>query len=129
MTTAKTKTTQHLSFALGGQLRGVYFYAMKNEFEIEVEKKANELWKKFYLKHQDYNDEKYGWIVSSVNEKLSKKIIIELIDEILDANKKCAYTIDYVNTTHAMELDAKVRSEISNFVIFWNMVKEEIKSK
>ena len=25
MTTAKTKTTQHLSFALGGQSRGVFF--------------------------------------------------------------------------------------------------------
>lgn len=31
MTTAKTKTTQHLSFALGGQLRGVYLYGQVAE--------------------------------------------------------------------------------------------------
>ena len=88
--------------------------------------KANELWKKFYLKHQDYNDEKYGWIISVVNEKLSKKIIFELIEEIIEANKKCSYTIDYTNTLHAIELDAKVRAEIHSFVFYWQEVKTEI---
>lgn len=88
--------------------------------------KADELWNKFYLKHQDYNDEKYGWIVSAINEKLSKKIIFQLIEEILEANKKCAYTIDYTNTSHAIELDAKVRAEIFSFVFYWQEVKKEI---
>jgi hypothetical protein len=99
---------------------------MKSDFDISVEKKAEELWNKFYLKHKDYNDEKIGWIVAVIDKELSKKIIFDLIDEILDANKKCAYTIDYTNTTHAIELDAKVRAEISNFVIFWNSVKNII---
>jgi hypothetical protein len=101
---------------------------MKSEWDISVEKKADELWNKFYLKHQDYDDEKYGWIVAAINEKLSKKIIFDLIDEIVDANKKLAYTIDYTNTTHAMELDAEVRAKIGLFVMFWNCVKKEIEN-
>ena len=101
---------------------------MKNEWDISVEKKAEELWNKFYLKHKDYNDEKIGWIVAIIDKGLSKKIIFDLIDEIIDANKKCAYTIDYINTTHAMELDAKVRAEIGLFVMFWNCVKKEIEN-
>jgi hypothetical protein len=101
---------------------------MKNQFEINVENKAKELWDKFYLKHQSYDDEKYGWIVASINNELSKRIIIDVIDEIINANKECAYTIDYTNTSHAMELDAKVRAEISLFVLFWNEVKKEIKN-
>ena len=100
---------------------------MKSEFDINVENKAKYLWEKFYLKSENYDDEKFGWLISSINETLTKKIIIDLIDEIIDANKKASYTIEYTNVIHAKELDAKVRSEIHLFYVFWEMVKKEIK--
>jgi len=80
------------------------------------------------LKSESYDDEKFGWIVSSIQETLTKKLIIDLIDEIIDANKEASYTIEYTNTAHAIELDAKVRSEIHLFNVFWGMVKQEIKN-
>ena len=57
--------------------------------------------------------------------KQSKKCALILIQELIEANKKCSYTINYTNTAHAIELDAKVRSEIEIFMIFWENVKFE----
>ena len=69
------------------------------------------------------------WITDfNIYEKESKQCALIAVDELIDANKKCSYTIDYTNTLHAKDLDAKVRSEIELFFIYWESVKQEIKN-
>lgn len=61
----------------------------------------------------------------NINKK--RKFALIMVDEIIDANMNAFYTIDYVNTSHAQKLDAKVRSEIGMFVAYWEQVKNQIK--
>lgn len=61
-----------------------------------------------------------------IRKEMAKQCALITVDEIIEANKKCSYTIDYVNYLDFKKIDAKVRSEIEIFMFYWNEVKNEI---
>lgn len=51
---------------------------------MKPKQKAQELYNKFFLKHEYVQDEKYGFVLTALNKGLAKKCALITVDEMLD---------------------------------------------
>jgi len=98
----------------------------------KAKQKAQELVDRF-----KFNADAYTWvsvlgnyipvnITLSLKNSHAKQCALIAVDEILNANKKVMYSIDFVEYQDALNLRAKVKSETEIFVYYWKQVKKEI---